>query len=529
MRSLIVPNSMLPSIKEGVIKGLEIASGAKSSSTYYHKREDQIKSVQNAIANLYDISKELPILLALQNGSTGFYVQEAILNELKRTSLKGATNIVDPQDWYDDQIGNKALLKALFNMDTNAGITYVLRTFIQLKERNINNSRARKIALGYVWGHDNLEFVSIKYRNKLKVILRHIYGEKTCSALLKIAKNTISTGYVVEDVKTVSIFNEYLHKYIKEKDPVYLSKILLFIFGKGVDSYYDNEEFPVLSEYFVARTDITAVKHVPEEVLIGIIGNKRHPQHSVMWSTKEKREDTLKVIREQTIVTSANQLQRQTKKNKELGVEKVVDKTKVTDFLALYKTGYENGFDDATLAAIETLAEKRKLSNFPYNKIGIVKDESDSMKGHRTESKNTPKAVASFTELVLTKSSSNAETVKAKGMNTDLASAFIDLVEKSNEYDAIFVLSDGYENSYDGLLNEVIDGYRKLTESQIPIYHLSPVTGAEVKSKVRSIGDQVSTIAISKPETLMNQINAKLLEQDTKKWLEREFTAIENY
>jgi hypothetical protein len=59
MRDLIVSNKQLPSIKDGVLKGIEIASGAKSSGTYYHKKEDQAVAVRNAIANLYLLSKEL--------------------------------------------------------------------------------------------------------------------------------------------------------------------------------------------------------------------------------------------------------------------------------------------------------------------------------------------------------------------------------------------------------------------------------------------------------------------------------------
>src|SRR5690606_36098288 len=152
-------------------------------------------------------------------------------------------------------------------------------------------------------------------------------------------------------------------------DLVKASKLLLFIFKKCTGSNfvgvnYDASEFPLLSEYQKARTDITDIKNVPEELLLGLISSVSHPQYHSMWSTAIQREATKALIRKNVKVTSVNQQVRQTKSTAKLGVEKHVDMEKATDFLALYKTGYETRFTDEIMSAIDKLADKKKIAGF---------------------------------------------------------------------------------------------------------------------------------------------------------------------
>jgi hypothetical protein len=303
------------------------------------------------------------------------------------------------------------------------------------------------------------------------------------------------------------------------------------LFGKGTEEMYDKSTFPIISEYFEAKTDITSVKKVPEEVLVGMVSNRNHPQYDDMWSTKLKRGTTLKKIREKTSVTSVNQQMRQTKKNTKLGVAKTVDVNKVTDFLALYKTGYENGFTDEIKEAINNLAKSKKIDNMPYRNVGIILDKSPSMKGHKVESKNTPRAIADFTMRILKNSVENSRVVFTNGEGTDLASAFLQLMKEeeglNTQYDAVFMITDGYENQYEGLTNEVINAYLSETHRSFPIMQVSPIVGAETGVNVRKVGEEVVTLAINSPMALIPQINAKLLEVDTKQWLTNQVKLIE--
>ena len=531
MEKLVLTQNMLSTVKQSLVDGLTVASGSKSSATYYHSKDEQMKAIQTQIRSLYGLSKELPLIIASQKGATGRFVSEVLLNEFKQTLKGGACNIVNPIDWYDNGLSDKAVLSALNNLasDDN-GITYVLRLFIDLKNDRVNNERMRKIVLGFIWGQENLEFYAMKYRNKIAQILKHVYGVRKTSILLSIAQKQVNIhgANLVGTQKEINIVNDAVLKYFNG-DAIRAFKLLLFLFKKsGVE--YGETEFPLLSQYQKAQTDITGVENVPEEILLGLVSNVRHPQYHTMWSTDLQKEATKAMVRKNTKVTSVNQQVRQTKSTAKLGVTKTVDMKKATDFLALYKTGYETSFTDEILTAIGKLAEKKKINDFFYPSIGIVLDDSVSMTGHKAESKNTPRAVADFTSKVLMASAQESVVVKTRDEITDLAGSFIELLKEQNPdkpYDAIFILTDGYENAYDGLTNEVISIYKQETQSQIPIFQISPITGAETGGNVRTLGQGVVKMAINNPTALQPQITARLLEIDTKRWLENQVQALE--
>lgn len=82
---------------------------------------------------------------------------------------------------------------------------------------------------------------------------------------------------------------------------------------------------------------------------------------------------------------------------------------------------------------------------------------------------------------------------------TDLAGGLVDLLE--NGVDAIFVLSDGYENCPAGRFAEVVGAVRNMG-IQTPIFHLNPVFAAESMA-VRSLAPAlVPTLPVVRPEAL---------------------------
>lgn len=527
MENLVLAQEKLLTIRKGLVDGLTLASGAKSSATYYHSRDEQNIAIRNAVDKLYNQSKELPLILANQKGVTGKFIQEVLANEFEHTYNGGSLNIINPIDWYDNGLSDKAILGALYNLNEN-GIPYVLRLFTDLKKRGINNERMRKIVLGYLWGHPNAEFNALKYRNKIGKVLKHIYGVRRTSILLSIAEKVVRT-HIWQNEGEHNIYNSLVGKYDGGCNEDRALKILLFIFKKGDSYMYDSIEFPLLGEYFKATEDVTSVDKVPEEVLIGLISNKKHPQYDQMWSTKLKKEATKAIFRKKVKVTSVNQQVRQTKSTAKLGVTKTVNVGAATDYMALYKTGYETTFTPELTTAINDLAKKKRINDFPYNNIGIIVDRSPSMKGHKRESKNTPRAIVDFTSRVLHYSSKNTVIEKTIGEATDLATSFIEVMKREgeNKYDAIFFLTDGYENVYEGLTNEVVTTYMSESGRFIPTFQISPIVGAEMEANVRPLGDEIVKLAISSPQALMPQINARLLEVDTKRWLENQVSLLE--
>jgi hypothetical protein len=539
MENLVLTQKTLPAVKQSLIDGLTISSGSKSSATYYHSRDEQMKAIHGQIDKLYKLSKELPLIIAAQKGATGQFVSEVLLNEFKQTLKGGACNIVNPIDWYDNGISDKAVLSALNNLVNDNGLPYALRLFVDMKNQKINNERSRKIILGFLWGQPNIEFYAMKYRNKIAQILKHVYGQKKTSILISIAQKQVTADFwrgvpfeganLVATEKETKIVNECITRYFNGETLKAL-KLLLFLFKKDDGVTYNETEFPLLAEYQKAKVDIRGIKSVPEEVLLGLISSVKHPQYHSMWSTDLQKEATKALIRSTVAVTSVNQQVRQTKSTAKLGVEKHVELEKATDFMALYKTGYETSFTDEIRSAIVNLALKKKINNFFYQNIGIVVDDSVSMTGHKLESKNTPRAIADFTSLVLMASATESNRVDTKGFASDLASSFIELLKEerpAKPYDAIFIITDGYENAYDGMTNEVIQIWKAESGSVTPIFQISPITGAEIGGNVRALGAGVVTMAINNPVAIQTQINARLLEIDTKRWLENQVHALE--
>jgi hypothetical protein len=521
MENLILTLKDQEKIKAAILTGLEVSSAASSKATYYHQADAQKSSVVNAVKSLYDTSKEIPLILACNQNATGFFIQEVIKNELKMTASRGACKIVNPLDWEDGGLGSRALNKALKQLESENGITYVLRLFSSFRDEKINNSRASKMILRFLLPHPNLEFIAIKYRSKVIAALRHAWGVKRTALILKILSDP--GVFFGEKARRIFIRSIAAHCDITRVGP-----IVLHLFRKSHLSEPDPAAYPLLAEYHRAKTNVLDCSRIPEEVLFGLLTNPSHPQHQEMWGSKDRIAETKKVIREKTKASTANMQLRQTKENQSLGVTtKKTIVQGVTDFLALYKTGYETGFTPEIKSAIEKLAEKKRFKEFPYRNLGIVLDKSQSMTGNSAESKNTPRAIAHFTGKVLAASCDLALVEKTDGPASDLADAFIRLVERGQRMDAVFILSDGYENSYEGLLSEVVAAWRELAGEHVPVFHISPLVAAETGAKGRRLGDGISTCAITKPEGLLSQVNAKLLEQDIRRWIQGQVLLLE--
>lgn len=539
MDDLIVSKNELPKIRDAIVAALEVSAQASSKATHYHTARQQRDAVVDHISKLHVVGKELPLIVASIPGAQGFYVQEAILQELGAGTLRGYNTIVPSKIWDDEGLRNNALYACFRNLDESAGITYVLRMLVEAKERKINNARTRRFALEYIWGHPNLEFIAVKYRSKLRKILTHVYGVKLARHLHAIARS-LSDSDTIPVASDFKLWNNMVFRYASKNSPLLAMQVEIiyrYIFGEtrvaglDADTHFD---LNILAQVYRATTDITGCVIVPEEVIIGLLSNKLHPQHTDKWSTKEKQNITLQEIRSKTKVETANQAVRKTVQEKKRGINREVptDVSNVTDPIALLKTIYElqaSGVGDIReneeswkiYNQVQELAIKARYDDFPYKRIGVVVDSSYSMSGHYQESKNTPRASAAFLNFVLGYSS---ETMATDTIGKSIARAFLDVLRSfevdGNKPDAMFVLSDGYDNDYDGLLSEVVAAWQS-TGDATPVFHISPIGSAEVNAKARSLGSNIASFAANY-RTLPLVITANLLETDPKVWLKNQ-------
>jgi hypothetical protein len=508
-----------------LVNGMQVAGVASSKATYYHTAREQQEAVKKAVEDMFLAGRELPLLVAVHRGVRGYFIQEAILHDLANPHWN--TVAVAQQKW-DDVYRPRALDMSLKNLTASAGTPYALRMFVEAKDRKINNARTRRMALSYIFGHPSVEFMAVKYRNKLRQIIQHCLGERTTSVVLSIAsKDGILTAM------ERSVMNDTLYRYNNMLDDSRVDGILKYIFGQDTDvEHFPGDMYPHIRQALMAREDVLGKTLVPEEVLLGLVSNPNHPQHS-LWANEADRVNLLESIRTVSDVTTENIKLRRTKQERKLGIETKVDAKKVTDPMALLKTAYETGWTVDLKSAILELARKRRVLDFPYDNIVVVHDQSPSMAGHHRESKNTPRAISEFTYYVLNSSADVIGYSATNGSETDLSTAFLTAIKNAHYYnigtvsaheiEAIFVLSDGYENAQDGLFAQVLKKWREARDNAIPVYHISPIGAAEAGGMARQLApNTLNVLSVgATAETLPAVIESHLLEADISKWLER--------
>jgi hypothetical protein len=94
------------------------------------------------------------------------------------------------------------------------------------------------------------------------------------------------------------------------------------------------------------------------------------------------------------------------------------------------------------------------------------------------------------------------------------------LIVLEAEPDAVFVISDGYENAPAGRFEEVLHLVRNQAKIDTPVYHLNPVAASESKLGVKQLSKDVSVMAVSNPESIGLTLFISMLESDPKRGIE---------
>lgn len=269
---------------------------------------------------------------------------------------------------------------------------------------------------------------------------------------------------------------------------------------------HERVDLPLFRAFIDAKTDLSKGKRLPPEVLEGI----RSTYHKTV-----SKDEVIKLTAK--TMTSGQRLTVQ-KRAKKAGVKVDVD-LKAQEAIKLYIHAFENGMTDEIREALEHRAEKA-AAKFPtkFKRVGILVDASQSMFGDKTQ-KLRPMAATLALRDMLIKTAKQADVVYSGGSvvndltlpsgDTELAEGFLALV--CDEPEAIFVLSDGYENTPAGRFSEVVEQVRSLG-IDIPIYHLNPVFAAEARGVRELAPGQVPTMPVQNPDGLGTTIVRGLIE-----------------
>ena len=489
--SLVTPNEA----GKIVVSFLDTATTSLGRATHYNTREEQQKAELLAHDALLWLDRELYAVLLALSGVTDRARQVGLKNLLSTPHENSGALL--------DDAAEKRLIGRLVDA---LPPQRVMKLFEGLRVgsaedglRKANNARTRKLILRTILGSSRIELWSVKYRSKIGLALKHAWGVRLTSIL----RSILGKGEAEWTDKERAIVRGEIDRFAP-RDRARARICVGFVLG------HPGRALPLLVAYEAAKADITAGSELPPEILEGI----RSVFHKDV--AKEKvLELTAKVL------TSAQRINVQ-KRALEAKVDVKMDPMDY-DPVRLYVYAFEMGMTVEIGRALVSKAEKAaRLFPIRHASIGILVDASLSMEG-AAEQRFRPMAAAlalrdmlSFTgsARVVTAGgdarASDAMLVRPSG-DTGLAAGLIELLEA--EPDAVFVISDGYENRPAGRFAEVVSALRAMG-NVTPIYHLNPVFAAE-SSGVRELAPGlVPTLPAARPEALGISMLRALLEAD---------------
>lgn len=466
-----------------VVSFLDAATTSLGRATHYNTREEQQKAELLAHDALLWLDRELyAVLLALQ-GVTDRARQVGIKNLLSAPMSGKGTML--------DDIAERRLIGRLVEA---LPPQRVLKLFEGLRVgspadglRKANNARTRKLILRTLLGSPRLELWSVKYRSKVAAALKHAWGVRKTGIL----RSILGKGEAEWTAKERSIVGDEIDRFAG-RATARAHTCVGFVLGHA------GKDLPLLVAYEAAKADITAGANLPLEVLEGIrsVFHKGTPKEKVLELTA-------------STLTKGQRINVQ-KRAAEAKVDVKMDPTDY-DSVRLYVYAFEMGMSVEIRRALMAKAEMAART-FPvrHDSIGILLDASASMEGAGDQKLRPMAAALSIRDMLLhtgsarvinlggVASGADSMLVRPAG-DTGLAEGLLALLESAP--DAVFVISDGYENRPAGRFAEVVSALRAMGITT-PIYHLNPVFAAESVGVRELAPGLVPTLPASRPEAL---------------------------
>ncbi len=375
--------------------------------------------------------------------------------------------------------------------------------------RKANNARTRRLILRVVLGSPRIELWAVKYRTKMAEALVHAWGRKMTSVVRAI----LEKHPAARTAKDRSILRELVDRFAPADAGDRARACVAFVLRAQVPP-----SLPLLVAYESAKTDLAAGAKLPTEVLEGIrsVFHKDAPKENVIALTA-------------ATMTTGQRLAVQ-RRAAAADVDVRFDPN-AYDAVRLYLYAFEMGTTDAIASALrEKAAKAAGALRLGFESIGVLVDASGSMAGGKDQPLR-PIATALAVRDVLvhaaraTVIATNGEDASRIGSlvrpsgDTGLAEGLLSLVERGVE--AVFVLSDGYENRPAGRFAEVVAALRAMGIGT-PIFHLNPVFAAEARG-VRALvaGDAIATLPVSGPDALGVALVRGLLVADPQRGIAR--------
>jgi hypothetical protein len=471
-------------VRRAILSFLDMAGTATGQATYYNTKEEQQAAQQAIHQAVFAVNRGLYAAMLVLPGVTDNSIQQGLYRLLDNPAADRASFLTAEQEnRVIDYLAGQLPPQRLFKF-------YGL-----LRQGRVNNRRTRRLILRSILGSPRLALWAVKYRLKLRAALRHALG----------------TG-IAHGVREMAVRGDDRHpcarhiaRYIPagaERDEVY--QCLAFILG-GTRAY----TVPILRAFVEAKADLDRGNLLPTEVLHGIRAryHKDVPAQRVLELTRANLTEGQKLAMQRTAARQQ--------------VELDFDPTR-QDIVRLYVYALECGMTPEIRAALDDKA-RRIAATFPlrYPRLGIVVDTSESMYG-TDQARNRPLAIALAMRDILAAAATAEAVVKASQGEFDalglirpagdtlLAPALVEVAEQAP--DAIYLITDGYENAPSGRVDEVLHALRELG-MMAPVYQVTPVLAGETAG-VRTLSPLVAPLPVARPEGLPLALVRAAINQD---------------
>jgi hypothetical protein len=508
-------------VRSAVLAFLDSVATATGRETFYNTRAEQLAAEEAIHQAVFALDRGLYGVLLTLPGSNDHSLQlgvRRLLDEPRRAPA------------LLDEAQEARLLRLLVD---RLPPQRLIKLFVMLQQGRINNRRTRRLVLQSVLGSSKLPLWSVKYRLKLRAALRHALGTGIARGVRELT-NMAERDDRAAEVKLQRLLGRYLPEGA-DRDTVY--QCINFILG-GTREY----TVPLLAAFHAARTDLEKGATLPVEVLGGIRSryHKDVPHARVLELDLEKgatlpvevlggiRSRYHKDVPHARVLELAKRAGTMTEGQKmalqrsaaQHDVELIFDARKA-DMVRLYVYALECGMTGEVRAALDEKAgQLARGLPLRYQRIGIVVDGSASMLG-TAQGKYRPLSISLAVRDILAASAKEVHARASRGAfdkqgllrpegETDLAASVVELAARGVE--AIYLLTDGYENAPAGRVDEVLRQLRGLG-LDMPVYQLAPVLAGE-RMGVRSLSPLLSAMPISRPEGLALALVRAALEQD---------------
>jgi len=478
---------------------LDVATTAYGRASHYNTREEQEAAELAAHGGLMALDRGLYSVLLLLPGATD------------RSRQLGSRSLLETHPNGAGLLNQAQEREVLVRLTRALPPQRLLKGFVALRQAKVNNSRTRKLILGSLLSSPRLELWSVKYRSKMAVALTHAVGERRAGIL----RSILSKEPAELSSKEARILRSFIDRFRGRNSTALVRQSVGFVLGSSREW-----TFRLFAAYEAAKLSLDAGSKLPMEVLEGL-RSTYHPS--------VPKERVLELTSRSGSMT-ATQRKNVQRRAHEVGIEVDMDPSRFGP-VELYLYAFEMGMDQSIIEALGSKAVKA-AQGFPakYGKVGILIDGSKSMEGSKDQPLR-PMAVALATRDMLCHACEDFSHVVVGGQlpdkggfvrpsgDTPLGEGLVELLR--SHYlthkalpDAVFILSDGYENSPAGRVSEVVVRLRQMG-AEFPIFHLNPVLGAET-GQVRDLceGHGVTTMPVRSPGALGTTIIRGLVETD---------------